>query len=69
MGASGSLVTWETKIGRIVVQGQSGEIILETPHPHHLQNNQSKMDWRHDSSSRVPVLQARSPEFKNKQKT
>jgi hypothetical protein len=25
--------------------------------PAHLQNNQSKMDWRHDSSGRVPSLQ------------
>jgi hypothetical protein len=30
----------------------------------HLQNNQSKMDWRCGSSSRVPALQVRSPEFK-----
>jgi hypothetical protein len=30
----------------------------------HLQNNQSKMDWRCGSSSKAPDLQARSPEFK-----
>jgi hypothetical protein len=30
----------------------------------HLQNNQSKMDWRCGSRSRVPVLQAQSTEFK-----
>jgi hypothetical protein len=29
----------------------------------HLQNNQSKMDWRRASSSREPALQAWSPEF------
>jgi hypothetical protein len=31
----------------------------------HLQNNQSKMDWRCCSSSRAPTLQAQSPEFKH----
>jgi hypothetical protein len=40
----------------------------------HLQNNQSKTDWRHGSSSRKPALQAQSPELnpsptkKNKKK-
>jgi hypothetical protein len=47
--------------GRIEVWGQLRQIILETPH---LQNNQSKMDWRCGSSSRVPALQVWSPEFK-----
>jgi hypothetical protein len=32
--------------------------------PPHLQNNQSKMDWRSGSSGRVPALWVRSPEFK-----
>jgi hypothetical protein len=27
-------------------------------------NNQSKMDWRCDSSGRAPALQVQSPEFK-----
>jgi hypothetical protein len=31
-----------------------------------LQNNQSKMDWKCDSSSRAPVLQVHSPEFQLK---
>jgi hypothetical protein len=30
----------------------------------HLQNIQSKMAWRCGSRSRVPALQAQSPEFK-----
>jgi hypothetical protein len=30
----------------------------------HLQNNQSKMDWRCGSSGRTPVLPAQSFEFK-----
>jgi hypothetical protein len=30
----------------------------------HLQNNQSKMDWRHGPCGRTPALPARSPEFK-----
>jgi hypothetical protein len=30
----------------------------------HLQNNQSKMEWRCDSSFRAPPWQAQSPEFK-----
>jgi hypothetical protein len=30
----------------------------------HLQNNQSKMDWRCGSSSSMPALQAWSPKFK-----
>jgi hypothetical protein len=37
------LVTWDAKTRRIAVQGQPGQIVFETPH---LQNNQSKMDWR-----------------------
>jgi hypothetical protein len=28
------------------------------------ENNKSRMGWRRDSSSRVPILQVRSPEFK-----
>jgi hypothetical protein len=56
------LATWEAEIRRIMVQGQPGQIFLETPH---LQNNQSRMDWRCGSSSRTPALQAQSPEFKS----
>jgi hypothetical protein len=41
-----SQLTWEAENKRIVVQGQSRQIVREnTPKPH-LQNNQSKMDWR-----------------------
>jgi hypothetical protein len=40
------------EIGRIVVQGQLGQSLWDP----HLQNNQSKMDWRCSSSSRVPAL-------------
>jgi hypothetical protein len=35
------LVTWEAEIGRIVVEGQPGQIVHEMPH---LQNNQNKTD-------------------------
>jgi hypothetical protein len=48
----------EAEIRGIVVQGQPRQIVEET----HLQNNQSKMDWRHVSSGRAPALQ--SPELK-----
>jgi hypothetical protein len=47
------LAIWETKIGRIVIPGQSGQTDHETPSP---KNNQIKMDWRHSSSDRVPAL-------------
>jgi hypothetical protein len=30
----------------------------------HLQNNQSKMDLRYDSSHREPALEGQNPEFK-----
>jgi hypothetical protein len=56
------LATWEAEMGRIVVQGQPGQIVLETPN---LQNNHNKMDWRCVFSSRAPALQAQSPEFKH----
>jgi hypothetical protein len=39
--------TWAAEIWRITVRGQPRQIVLKTPH---LQNNQSKMDWRCDSS-------------------
>jgi hypothetical protein len=29
----------------------------------HLQNNQTKMDWRYDSGNRAPALQTQNPEF------
>jgi hypothetical protein len=45
------LATQEAEIRRVVVQCQ--------PEPH-LQNNQSKIDWRCDSSSRAPALQTQS---------
>jgi hypothetical protein len=34
--------TLEAEIGRITVQGQSGQVVLETSSS----NNQTKMDWR-----------------------
>jgi hypothetical protein len=55
------LATWETEVWRIKVQGQPREIVHKTPSP---KNNRNKMDWRHGSSNRVPVLQSQSPEFK-----
>jgi hypothetical protein len=48
------LATWEAEI-RTTVASQPGQIVHDTPH---LQNNQSKMDWRCGSSSRVPDLQS-----------
>jgi hypothetical protein len=54
------LIPWEAEIRRIKVQGQPGQIVPRL----HLQNNQSKMNWRYGSSSRAPALQAWSPEFK-----
>jgi hypothetical protein len=47
---------WEAEIGKITVQYQSGQIVL--------QGNQGKMDWRRSSSSRAPALQVQSPELK-----
>jgi hypothetical protein len=32
----------------------------------HLQNNQSKMDWRYGSSGKVPALQAQSPKLSSR---
>jgi hypothetical protein len=58
-----TLATWEAKITRITVWGQPRQIVHKTPSS---KNNQSKMDWRHTSSSRAPALQSQSPEFKPK---
>jgi hypothetical protein len=57
------LVTWEAEIRRIAVWGQpgGGEQFLRP----HLQNNQSKMDWRCNSRCRSPALQMWSPESKS----
>jgi hypothetical protein len=49
--------TWEAEIRSIMVQGQPGQIV----HKPSSQNNQSKMDWRCGSSSRVPALQVQTP--------
>jgi hypothetical protein len=57
-----TLATWDSEIWRIAVQGQPSKQFMRPPP--HLQNNQSKMDWRFGSSSRVPTLQVWSPEFK-----
>jgi hypothetical protein len=48
------LATFKAEVKRITVQGQHRQIVYKRPY---LQNNQSKMDWRHGSSSRVPALQ------------
>jgi hypothetical protein len=45
-------------MGKTAVGGHLGQIVS------HLQNNQSKMDWRCGSRGRVPALQVPSPEFK-----
>jgi hypothetical protein len=54
------LASWEAETGKITVQGQSGQIVLETSPP----NNHSKMDWRCGSSSRVPALQVQKPKLR-----
>jgi hypothetical protein len=55
--------------GRIMVWGQPRQIVHETPY---LQNNQTKMDWRHGSSSLAgmkPWVQTQSHQKKKKKKT
>jgi hypothetical protein len=48
------LATWETEIGRILVQGHPGQTVHKT---HISKNNQSKIGWRYSSRVRVPALQ------------
>jgi hypothetical protein len=55
------LGTWEAEIRRSKVWGQPGQKVHEIPC---LQNNQSKIDWRCDSSGRAPALQVWRPAFK-----
>jgi hypothetical protein len=56
------LVTWEAENRNIAVRGQPRQIVCKNcPH---LQNNQSKMDWKYISSSRLPALQEQSSKFK-----
>jgi hypothetical protein len=45
------LAIGEAEIRRIVVWGQTGQMVLKMPP--HLQNNQSKIDCRYGSSSRA----------------
>jgi hypothetical protein len=54
------MATWEAKIGRILVWGQTRQIVHKTPSL----NNQSQMDWRCGSSNWVPALQNWGPGFK-----
>jgi hypothetical protein len=53
-----SLENWDQE------DGHSWPAWINTLRDPHLQNNQSKMDWRCGSSSRVAALQVWSPEFK-----
>jgi hypothetical protein len=55
------LAIWEAESRRITVRGQRRFM-----RPPHLQNDQSKVDWRCGSSGRTPALQVWSPEFKTK---
>jgi hypothetical protein len=55
------LTTWEAEIGRIAGLRAS---LHKSFTRSHLKNNQSKIDWLHGSSGRIPVLQAQSLEFK-----
>jgi hypothetical protein len=50
------LAIWEVEIRRITVQGQPGQIVLETPI--------YKKDW--GSGLRAPILKVCSPAFKLK---
>jgi hypothetical protein len=54
------LATWGAEIAKTAVQGQPGQIV----HKPHLQNNQSKMDWRCGSRTKTPALQVQSSELK-----
>jgi hypothetical protein len=56
------LATREAEIRRIVVQGQPGQMVHETPPISKI--TRTKMDWRSRSSGRVPALRAQSPKFK-----
>jgi hypothetical protein len=53
------LAIWEAENKRIKIQGQPGQ----TARPH-LQNSQSRMDWRSASSSTATAMQVQGPEFK-----
>jgi hypothetical protein len=53
--------TWEAEIGRIMVRMPALANSLWDPH---LQNNQTKMDWRCGLGGRGPTLQMQSPGFK-----
>jgi hypothetical protein len=54
------LATWEAEIRRIQFQASQGKAFPTL----HLQNNQTKMEWRYGSSGRKPALQVQSPGFK-----
>jgi hypothetical protein len=49
------LVTWEAEIGRVLVRGQTEQIV---------QYPISKIIWRYDLSRKAPSLQAQSPDVK-----
>jgi hypothetical protein len=54
------LPTWKTEIRRITFKTSPGKYFPRL----HLQYNQSKMDWRCESSGREPDLKVGSPKFK-----
>jgi hypothetical protein len=54
------LAAWEVEMRRSSIRDQPGQTVCET----HLQNNLSKMNWKHSPRDRVTSLQAGSPEFK-----
>jgi hypothetical protein len=54
------LATRESETDRIQVQGPPGQIFLKT----HIQQTQSKMDWRYAASVRMLALPVPKAEFK-----
>jgi hypothetical protein len=56
-------------VSQLLERLRSGRLQFKPAQANHSQdpiskNNKSKMDWRCDASSKVPILQAQSPEFK-----
>jgi hypothetical protein len=59
------LASWETKIGRIMVQGQPGQIVHESC----ISRKITRAKWtRGMAQVATPALQAQSTEFKPHQK-
>jgi hypothetical protein len=57
-GISVMPATWEAEIRRIMVQGQTRQIVCYMPFP---KNNQNKMDWRCGSSNKRACFASAKP--------